>query len=301
MNSNYYYLYSSLPEIHFNEKTDYRNLEYLFDEIMESLADSDKSAMRYIRYPLDNINLVRLLEGKPDFENNFLSGGNYTFDELKREVKSMDTLPVYMRQFLELFNQLQVSFERANQFDQLNEFFYSEILSTEANSDEFQETLSSGESSHDFIKRWYTFERDFNNVLTAIECLQHNEPVERRETIRIDQRFGQRLSGDYEITESLRQSKSYDYSLSGIFPWMTKVLNLKFENIYEHEKQIVLIQMEVLDEMVGENIFSLDALCAYFIKLGILIRWSSLDETIGRNFVDNLSKTVMSSIYGNNR
>jgi vacuolar-type H+-ATPase subunit C/Vma6 len=303
MTSNYHYLYSSLPEIFFDEKRDFRELAFLFDDIIESLSDEDKSAMRYVRYPIDNINLMILLKGKPDAERRFIPGGNFTIDELKNEINSTDSIPSYIYRFLELYNMSQVEFGDINHIDLLNEKFFDEIMALEEGTPEtnyeplYDRPLPRFDG--DFIKRWYVFERDFNNVLTAIECLKHNEPIERRETVRVEQRSGRRLSGDYDVTDALRQSKSYDFSLSGMLPWMAKILNLNSENIQSYEKELVLIKLDTLDELAGDDIFSLNTLLAYFIKLQILIRWSSLDETSGKNFVDNLSQRVMSYTHEN--
>jgi hypothetical protein len=77
---------------------------------------------------------------------------------------------------------------------------------------------------------------------------------------------------------------------------MNRVLNLNSENILHYEKQLILIQLETLDELTGEDNFSLNAILAYFIKLQILIRWSSLDESKGKKFIDNLSKNIMDTV-----
>ena len=298
MSSNYYFLYSSLPEISFDDKLDYRELAYLFDEVSESMSDADKIAMRYVRYPIDNTNLAMILEEKSDAESHFLPGGNFSVKDLEAQIGLRDTIPVYMYKFLEFHNQSQVPFSSTNHIDLLNDNFYNEVIGLHEGEGESSYDYQQSEISFNsyFIKRWYVFERDFNNVLTAIECLKHNEPIERRETLRIDMKMGQRLLGDYDVTQSLRQSKSYDYSLSGMLPWMTRVLNLNSENILNYEKQLLLIRLEMLDELAGDDNFSLHAILAYFIKLQLLIRWSSLDETKGKNFIDNLSKKIMNSV-----
>lgn len=304
MSSNYYYIYSSLPEIYFDEKQDYRQYSYLFDEVMESLSDPDKLAVRYVRYPIDNANLIYLLDGK---ESKFLEGGNYSLRELKNEIHFMDSIPSYMVEYLELNNKSQSPHFGPIPVDHLNESFYNEIMNLHHGRQGMQflkigAMSQSGELienpvifNSDFIKRWYVFERDLNNVLTAIECLKHNEPIEKRETLRISQRMGQRLSGDYDITQSLIHSKSYDYSLSGQLPWMNKVLNFDSSNIHKYEKDIILLKLERLEELSEGEIFSLNSILAYFIKLRILVRWSSLDETVGNEFIKNLSRNMMNA------
>ena len=281
MESNYYYLFSSLPELTFNEKTDYRELYYLFEESMEILAEEDKISMTYVRYPIDNANAIHLLEGR---EEKFMNGGNYSLKELKSEIETLDTLPLYMVQFLQMYKQFQAPFNNQNLIDLLNEMFYSQVLKIiDSNFD--RET--SQES--DFIKLWYGFERDLKNVLTVQECNLHNISIERRETFRLSQKKGQLLSGDYDITNSLLHSKAYDYSLTGALTWMPSVLKLKSENIEQYEKEILMIKLDMLDEFTEGETFSLNLILSFFIKLQLLIRWSSLDEVSGKNFIENLS------------
>jgi len=306
MSSNYYYIYSSLPDIFFDEKDDkkdYREFSRVFDEVRESLSDPDREALRYVRYPIDNANLIVLLEGASDAERKFLPGGNYSLDELKYEMRALDTIPAYMVLFLENFNRLQVPFGSTNHVDHLNENFYGEVLNLPESGRGFGLASHEGDPEPSYgrhretfdaslIKRWYIFERDLNNVLTAIECQKHNEPIEKRESVRVDQKMGQHLLGDYETTQALRQSKSYDFSLSGKFWWMDRVLNLNSESMLSYEKALIALRLEVLQGLAGSDDFTLNALLAYFIQLQILIRWSSLDETAGRNFIDTLSQKV---------
>lgn len=290
-----------MPDISFNEKKDYRELAYLFNEVIDSLSDEDRLAVRYIRYPIDNSNLMILLEGESNPEEKFQPWGNYTLDELKYEIKSRDTIPAYMSRFIEYYHKLLVEFSGTSYIDLLNEYFMKEIfLLNDHKANSFFNYDQPGFDCH-FIKRWFVFDRDFKNVLTAIECMKHDEPVERRESVRVDQRPGQRLSGDYEVSDLLLKSKSYDFSLSGTFSWMTKVLNLNSKNIYDYEKEIILMKLEMLDELAGDENFSLSTLLAYLIKLQLLIRWSSLDETAGKKFIDHISQKVKNYAYENNR
>ncbi|MDH4199463.1 MAG: DUF2764 domain-containing protein [Spirochaetia bacterium] len=269
MRSNYYYLYSSLPEIRFEATQDYSRLSYIFDEVYESLCDEDKLLMLYIRYPVDNRNMINLLEKN---STDFSPFGNYSERELRQEIVTLDTLPKYMQLFLEMYREFPVEMSGHGNINRLNPFFYDEVM----------------ELGNGLLKQWFLFDRDLKNVLTAIECRKHNQTVEKRDIPRIGQKMGQILIGENDITENLHQSKSLDYSLSGTLPWIAKVLNFNSISTMDYEKKILLLQFEMIDQIVGNEIFSVDTILAFMLKLHILMRWSKLDEHAGRKNFDRI-------------
>jgi hypothetical protein len=168
--------------------------------------------------------------------------------------------------------------------DLLHSLFYFEVLGI----------------NHPFTRSWFGFERDLENVLTALECRKHNEPIERRETIRADQKPGQRLAGDYDVTHNILYNKALDYSLGGILPWMIRAMDFNSDNPLEYEQDIMYLKLEILSDYYDENAFSLDVILAWFIRLQLFIRWSNLNEEKGklfyRDFLEKADKYLKETV-----
>lgn len=280
MDSNYYYILSFLPEyhwadIHGHEHFDYEPLSSLFDEVMDVLSEKDQVLMRYIKYPVDNENLINLLRHKSaqfHFAHHFAQGGNYSREQLQYEITAMDSLPLYLHHFLEALNDYHPDELEFINIDYLHHLFYEEVT----------------QLGNSFLSNWFKFERDLENILTAIECRKHGEFVEKRETFRIGQKTGPRLMGSYDVTESILHSKSLDFSLSGILPWVARVLEFDSSHPLQYEKDIIRLKLDMLDELVKSRDFGLDMVLAYMIRLNLFIRWGNFKAEKGQDIFQGI-------------
>jgi len=282
MKTNYYYLVSSLPELHFpdpftspvsKEPNGTTYLE-LLDYIKENLSHKDLAIARYIFYTADNQNLLNILF--PKTESPFFPYGIYTTEEMKYEIKSRDSLPHYMKRFLEHYDKDDPENILIDISDMLYLFFYEEVMQT----------------GSPFLIRWYTFERNLNNVLTAIECRKHDLPIEHRSFRRAKQKRAQAIIGDNDVAHSIISSNSYDFSLTGSLNWLPTVLSWDSSDPLEFKKEITLMKWENLSSLAEAEPFTLEFILGYLAKLQFLWRWDSLDVQTGREKITTFLNTL---------
>lgn len=147
------------------------------------------------------------------------------------------------------------------------------------------ETLEVGMKARNrFIRDWFSFNCDMNNVLVAQICRKHNFDVK------------QQVVGENEVAEQLRTHASQkDFGLNELPGDYTAILALaQIEDLMAREKAQDAIRFEWLQSRTEFDFFSSEMVFAYYLEAVMLHRWSILTveegEKIFRELVADMKR-----------
>ena len=149
------------------------------------------------------------------------------------------------------------------------------------------ETLEAGlKAKNTFIRDWFAFNQDMNNVMVAQICRKHNFDPK------------QQIVGDGEVAEQLRTHASQkDFGLNELPGDYQAILALaQIEDLMAREKAMDAIRFEWLQERTAFDFFSPEMVFAYYLEAIMLHRWSLLTieegEKVFRELVADMKKGV---------
>lgn len=150
-----------------------------------------------------------------------------------------------------------------------------------------EETLDLGlKAKNRFIREWFAFNRDMNNVLVAQICRKHGFDVK------------QKIVGEGEVAEQLRtHTTQKDFGLNELSGDFTAILALaQIEDLMQREKAMDAVRFEWLHDRTEFDFFSLEMVFAYYLEALMLHRWSILTveegERIFRELVADMKKGI---------
>ena len=148
-------------------------------------------------------------------------------------------------------------------------------------------TLEQGlKAKNRFVREWFAFNRDMNNVLVAQICRKHGFDVK------------QQVIGEGEVAEQLRtHSNQKDFGLNELPGDYQAILALaQIEDLMAREKGMDAIRFEWLYDRTEFDFFSPEMVFAYYLESVMLHRWSLLTveegEKIFRGMVADMKKGV---------
>ncbi len=273
MSRQYHYLVAGLPDILFDDSKLNVSIADFKQELAESLHESDLEIIKLFFFRFDNQNILNRLKNA---ESTINPKANLTVEELdnlfdQAKDGSFDAsfgVPEYMGKFIEAFKSETPIVEGKSWDLQLSELYYSYA------------------SSHPnfFVAKWFQFESDLQNILTASQCRSHNVPIENQ------------LIGSGELVNRLSRSNARDFGLDNEFPMLDQILKaMDEEDLKEYEKKIDLVKWEYLDEEVFFHYFTIEKIFSFIIKLLIIERWMSLDKETGQELFNELLKNMETS------
>lgn len=262
--NNYYYLVAGLPEINLDDaKLSLSYVEYV-DELMDALAKEDAALLRFFRMSYENRNLLAWLQDK---EAALHPLGRLTAEDFDEQWQMIDYedkaalpgIPAYFLPFMRDYRDGMIPKGREENY--LSALF-------------FEATQQSGNA---FVRSWFEFQWNLNNVQTAVNCRKYGMDIESQ------------IVGDNEVAQALRSSSARDFNLSGVFPAIESILRMSEESdLLLKEKKIDRIQWDFLDELCTNYYFSIEVLLAYLIKLQSVERWLALDAQKGEEIFRQL-------------
>ena len=150
-----------------------------------------------------------------------------------------------------------------------------------------EETLDLGlKAKNRFIREWFAFNRDMNNVLVAQICRKHGFDVK------------QKIVGEGEVAEQLRtHTTQKDFGLNELSGDFTAILALaQIEDLMQREKAMDAVRFEWLHDRTEFDFFSPEMVFAYYLEAVMLHRWSILTieegEKIFRQLVSEMKQGV---------
>ncbi|KMQ51739.1 V-type ATP synthase subunit C [Chitinispirillum alkaliphilum] len=275
MARNYYYFVSGLPDLILDENKNLVPFEFFMEEAQEELHIKDIEIIRALRLPVDNANLIRIVESRHE---KFDPRGNFSQEELMSSIRNPQPLPHYMQQFLAAHSENRDLFAGLIPEDQLNQLFFDWVTA----------------HKNKFLREWFTFELNLSNILTAVNCRKNLEHIDALATDR-DRAAVFTVIGQNEVTEAILRSSAPDFGLSSTLPWLERVLSLSKGNLTDMEKGIDQLRWETVDELTTFSYFQIETIAAFTIKLMIVERWLKLDPETGKAKLDRLVEDLKNS------
>ncbi|SDB98381.1 DUF2764 family protein [Williamwhitmania taraxaci] len=272
MGKNYYFLTASLPELAFDLEAKTISIESLKLEIQEAITPSDWKRMSEIfrQYDVANILYLKGIDG-----SRFSELGNYSEEEMNLALENISILPTFIRDFLK---------EPISSEDD-NVIPYTEIETLKPEMLLWTNFYSAMQKKNNsFIRNWYSFDRDFRNILTAITC--------RKQKIEI----APHLIGTGALVELLAHSSASDFGVHQEIDYIDRLIHIaEIPNLLEREKKFDLLRWEKAEEIAVYDYFNVNSLMAFLIKALIVHRWISLDRTYGETLFQNLVSELKNS------
>jgi len=248
---NYYYLISSLPEVHPLMEASTLDYDELFDSIKRNLNNKDSQLYRYLIYPNDLHNLLSVLS--QEYQNwssvNFKSPSVFDKEDIKAYRKNRRNFPDFMNDFLSENEDRLGSMSRREMEDAMQNRFYNEVF----------------EINNTFLTTYYKFIRELKSLTAAYNFNTYDFLTQP--SIQDAERLILQVGPDRSPSASVLKDYAFLEEL------MTTLAEHQPEKT---ERLIDRIIWGFLDESTGEH-FSREVVFAYAIKLKILKRWLSLE------------------------
>ena len=273
MKKNYYYLIAGLPELSLDDSKlgitvrEFRELYY------PELADDDRVLLDLIYLSYDNANLLLLLKDK---EAAIAEGGLYTSEELlgiieaaRAEETPDRRYPRYMYDFVAQMESEESAAEGIFPEDRLAQLYYAHAMS----------------QGNVFVERWFAFNLDLNNFLTAITARRYNLDVKPL------------IVGDNDVAKALRTSNSRDFGLTGVMDGFEEVMRIsEIDNLVERERKLDVLKWEWMEENSFFDYFTVEKLFAFLVKIQIIERWISLDAEAGGEMLRGMIRQLKEEV-----
>ncbi|MBO7502204.1 MAG: DUF2764 family protein [Paludibacteraceae bacterium] len=142
------------------------------------------------------------------------------------------------------------------------------------------------QSKNRFVRAWFAFNQDMNNILVAQICRKHGFDVKKM------------IVGHNDVAETLRTHTSQkDFGLSEVMDNFQEILALaSIDNLMEREKRMDALRFEWLQEKTYFDVFSKEQVLAYYLQVEMLHRWSLLTveqgERVFREMVADMKKGI---------
>lgn len=253
----YHFIVAGLPDILFDEALANLSLETFIHEISEIIPVKDGFWLKYIGYPIDNKNLMKILR---DEEEPIYRVGNFSEELLKNELKNPDSLPDYLQEFLAIYLDNGTIVQGLSWENQLNWLFYDHATSLD----------------NRFLAEWFTFELNLRNILAAIKCRRTGNPFEPHIICR------------NEVTDLLFKSSAIDFALSSKISWADDLFTVDFYDITKSEEYLDRLRLQQLEDIAEPGLFTIDTILRVGIGLSIIERWNLLNDKTGKEMLDKL-------------
>ena len=247
--ANYYYIIAGLPDISFDDSKAAYTVEQFRQEVYDALSAADRKVMDILNLENECRNLI----------------GSERMEELVALVKADEPAPMDVPQFMYNFVQEWVddSWRQKAAFaqDRLWSLFYEYAMA----------------SSNGFVRKWYEFNLNLNNIMTAITARKYNLEIQKV------------IVGTGDIANALRTSGARDWGLSQELDYFEEVARLTEEDdLSQRERKADQIRWRWLEENTFFNYFSVEKLFSYMVRLGMVERWSGLDREEGQKLFRKL-------------
>ena len=273
MKKNYYYLIAGLPELSLDDSKlgitvrEFRELYY------PELSADDRTLLDLIYLSYDNANLLLLLKDK---EAAIVEGGLYTSEELlgiieaaRAEETPDRNYPRYMYDFVAQMESEESAAEGIFPEDRLAQLYYAHAMS----------------QGNVFVERWFAFNLDLNNFLTAITARRYNLDVKPL------------IVGDNEVAKALRTSNSRDFGLTGVMDGFEEVMRIsEIDNLVDRERKLDILKWEWMEANSFFDYFTVEKLFAFLVKIQIIERWISLDAEAGGEMLRDMIRQLKEEV-----
>ena len=273
MKKNYYYLIAGLPELSLDDSKLGTTIREFRELYYPDLSDDDRALLDLIYLSYDNANLLALMKDK---EATIVEGGLYTSEELlgiieaaRAEETPDRNYPRYMYDFVAQMESEESAAEGVFPEDRLAQLYYAHAMS----------------QGNAFVERWFAFNLDLNNFLTAITARRYDLDVKPL------------IVGDNEVAKALRTSNSRDFGLTGVMDGFEEVMRIsEIDNLVERERKLDVLKWEWMEENSFFDYFTVEKLFAFLVKIQIIERWITLDAEAGGEMLRGMIRQLKEEV-----
>ncbi|MBQ0082079.1 MAG: DUF2764 family protein [bacterium] len=141
-------------------------------------------------------------------------------------------------------------------------------------------------SRNKFVRQWFEFNLNINNILTAIICRDNGWDIRKA------------VVGDNTVVNTIRENlTARDFNLKAeldYFPALQQIVET--DNLMEREQKIDALKWQWLEDNTFFEFFGVEKIIAFYIRCTLLNRWNILTveegERVFREIIDNLKKDV---------
>ena len=257
---NYYYLIAGLADISLDDSKAPVTVESFRTEVYEALDAADRKVMDMLLMENDCRNLINMLRNgslDEDAPKGLIDAAR--MEELIADVKAQEApakdIPAFMYQFVQEWQDESWREYAAFAEDRLWSLFYEYAMS----------------AGNEFVRRWYEFNLDLNNITSAITARKYNLDIQKV------------IVGSNATAQALRTSGARDWGLSQELDYFDGILRLVEEDdLSQRERRTDLLRWNWLEENTFFNYFTVERLFSYMVRLSMVERWSSLDKEQGQ-------------------
>lgn len=281
MRTRYYHCFvAGLTDLVFDSGKNYPDMDEFREELRNALHPDDFSLVSVLFLPYDNRNIVTFLTGSDD---SWHSLGSYTlqdFEEQKRIIFSIlrekNILPGYMVEMMTGWFESENGIDKTMMENKLTEGYINMALN----------------SGNGFLKKWFRFERDLNNIFTLINSKSLNLDA------------GAFMIGNDTFTRDLKEIyyRGKDFLVPSEPDYASIIFRIATETEFlEREKRVDLTRWDFVDSITTFEYFTIDLILGYLIKLSIVLRWHQLEPETGRlmlkKLIDDMEAPVLAGNY----
>ena len=238
---------------------------------MDEMREKDFEQVRKLFLYNDIRNTVLLHFFKKKRQEDYATPAYYDELTFNENLKDTSCFLPFLSKFYELKKSGKRQYPHLPETDELTAHFYEDL-------DDITEP--------GFLRDYFHFELSLRNITCAIAFRKNNLPISGKLIP-----FG----SAYELISKNEQAS--DFGLSDEFPFVERLVAMSQEgNLYDAEMAIERIRWGWLDERVGDNYFSTDAIVSLFVKLMSIERWEVLSKEKGDELFNGLMNTIKRSI-----
>lgn len=258
MNSEYYYLKSSLPEIKLWQPTPKPLLE-VYAEIASMLNEADKHAFRYLILPNDHMNIAHFLTSH-DLGLSFELTQPCCFQHY--ELQLLERNPLNFNGYLYGF----LVAQRDNLRGMSQSFIEEKLM---------QGMLEEiGDLDDQFLMNYFKLDLQIKTVYQQIS--KHLLPESYKSQLL-----------DIESIEAISLFANNLDQLGVMVPYYARLVEfMQTGDLIGAERYLDAVRWENIENLIEGQWFSRNEIFAYFLKYMIASRWNYLDENVGNHRLD---------------
>jgi predicted transport protein len=254
---NYYFLAPSLPPLMLRNRPDI-TFEELKARLRVNLNKEDEQLAKTLMRFTDVNNIRNLLMEEP-----IDSRGSMTEKELDEALLIRSGLPDYVFDFLDQFEKTQ---ERIRNFSALSAQFFQEEIPRQKG----------------FLKRYFTFEREWRLVLVGIRSKQLGRDLTK------ELQFED--LNDPFVAQILAQRDADRYEPPTEYQELRELIQASYPDAWEQHKAFAAYRFQKVEEIAEGSIFSIDVVLAYMVRLMIVEQYHELDEEKGHMILETFMR-----------
>ncbi len=299
----YYATIAGLPNLGVEDRKLPFSSAYFVEELSQELTLRDRHLLNILRWERENRYLIRFLEHEEEAKTSNEQPQLFSYDQIATALHALRqreplpksiSLPAYVINFLKA-TQVEPTEEEVEKQKEKEElldeeerrYHYPTRLEDRLAEYYYDYAISCG---NQFIEAWSKFNRTLRNILAAEvgkelgwdirTYIVGNSPIEKK----LRASSGNSLGIDEEDITELRQIQAI----------------LAEKDITRRERMIDQLRWNWLEDVTFDRIFDVEALLAYYLRLCIVERWTSLNEKKGeatfRRIVASLKKESNESL-----